>query len=54
VVLSGLEAAGLPAASLIRMKVLTLDNQLIHKQVGELGAEDCEAAKHALAKLLGW
>lgn len=50
--IADLGAAGLPAPSVVRMKVFTLDDRLIQRQVGRLGLDDREAAKQALARLL--
>ena len=46
------ETAGLPAPSLVRMKLFTLDDRLIQRQLGTLNAGDREATGKALAKLL--
>ena len=53
VLLADRETAGLPAPSLVRMKLFTLDDRLIQRQVGTLGADDRDALSGALAKLLG-
>jgi mRNA interferase MazF len=53
VVLSDRETAGLPAPSLVRMKLFTLDDRLVLRQVGTLGAADREATRKALDRLLG-
>jgi mRNA interferase MazF len=47
------ETAGLPAQSLVRMKLFTLDDRLIERQVGTLGANDRDGVSRTLAKLLG-
>jgi mRNA interferase MazF len=53
VVISDLASAGLPAPSVVRMKLFTRDNRLIQRQVGTLGAADREAVSRALDRLLG-
>jgi mRNA interferase MazF len=53
VVLTDRETAGLPAASLVRMKLFTLDDRLVLRQLGTLGSADREAARKALDRLLG-
>ncbi len=47
-----LEAAGLPAASIVRMKLFTLDNQLVIRKAGALAPKDRKAVAQALQKLL--
>ncbi len=46
-------AAGLPAPSLVRFKLFTLDHRLIRGQVGALGAKDRKNVEAALRRLLG-
>ena len=53
VILDDVEAAGLPAPSLIRMKLFTFDDRLILRQLGALGDHDREAARQALKRLHG-
>jgi mRNA interferase MazF len=53
VAVSDLQAAGLPAPSVVRMKLFTLDDRLIQRQVGALSAEDRAVAGEALKELLG-
>jgi mRNA interferase MazF len=53
VVLTDRETAGLPAPSLVRMKLFTLDDRLVLKQVGVLGPGDRETTRKALDRLLG-
>ncbi len=53
VAVSDLPAAGLPAPSVVRMKLFTLDDRLIQRQVGALSAEDRAVARAALKELLG-
>lgn len=45
-------AAGLPAASIVRMKLFTLDDQLVIKKAGALAPNDRKAVALALHKLL--
>lgn len=47
-----LAAAGLSAASLVRMKLFTLDHRLILRRAGRLSTADRNAVRTALAKLL--
>lgn len=44
--------AGLPFASIVRMKLFTLDNQLVIRKAGELGRNDRNAVNKALRSLL--
>jgi mRNA interferase MazF len=48
-----LDAAGLPSPSIVRMKLFTLDAQLILRRAGRLGDEDRAALASALDRLLG-
>jgi len=48
-----LEAAGLRAPSVVRMKLFTLDHRLILRSAGRLAPEDAERVREALARLLG-
>jgi len=50
--ISDLAAAGLPAASVIRWKLFTLDNQLVRGVLGRLGDADAATARAALVQLL--
>ena len=50
---SDLAEAGLPAPSVVRMKLFTLDDRLIERSVGTLGRSDAHAVELALARLLG-
>ena len=52
VVLSDLKAAGLTSASVVRMKLFTLDERLILRKAGSLAAVDRKAVVAALRKLL--
>jgi len=47
-----LDAAGLSSASVIRMKLFTLDDRLIIRRAGQLNGQDRMAAAKALRKLL--
>ena len=47
-----LDAAGLPSASIIRMKLFTLDGQLIIRKAGSLAAPDRRRVLEALGRLL--
>lgn len=49
-----LAAAGLPAASVIRWKLFTLDHHLIRGVLGRLSKTDAAHATAALAQLLSW
>jgi mRNA interferase MazF len=51
--ISDLGKAGLPAPSLVRMKLFTLDDRLIERQAGVLADADAAAIALALTKLLG-
>jgi mRNA interferase MazF len=48
-----LSAAGLPAPSLVRFKLFTLDHRLVRGQIGKLGAADAGTVSAALQSLLG-
>ena len=48
--LQHLKEAGLPAPSVVRLKLFTLDHRLIQDTVGRLSAEDEEAVKGRLRK----
>ena len=50
--LSDLRAAGLTSASVVRMKLFTLDERLILRKAGSLAAADRKAVTAALRKLL--
>ena len=53
VVLTDRETAGLPAPSLVRMKIFTLDDRLVLRQLGTLGSADRETTKKTLDRLMG-
>lgn len=48
-----LVAAGLPAPSLVRFKLFTLDHRLVRGQLGKLSSADAETVASALRRLLG-
>ncbi|MDA8261177.1 MAG: type II toxin-antitoxin system PemK/MazF family toxin [Betaproteobacteria bacterium] len=52
VAISDGNAAGLTAASLVRMKLFTLDNRYILRRLGRLSASDRKAVEIALKQLL--
>jgi len=45
-------AAGLPSASIVRMKLFTLDDQLVIRKAGALAQKDRKAVAEALRKML--
>jgi mRNA interferase MazF len=47
-----LDAAGLPSASVVRMKLFTLDDQLVVKKAGVLAAADRGRVVASLRRLL--
>lgn len=47
-----LDAAGLPSASIVRMKLFTLDQQLILRKAGALADCDREQVRQALGQVL--
>lgn len=47
-----LKAAGLPSTSVVRMKLFTLDQQLIVRKAGSLAPKDRQAVALAVKKLL--
>ena len=49
-----LDSAGLPAASVVRMKLFTLDDQLVIRKAGALANGDSRAVVSALRRLLGF
>jgi len=50
--ITDLDAAGLTSASIIRMKLFTLDHQLIIRKAGSLSEKDRAAVQQVLKKLL--
>jgi mRNA interferase MazF len=51
--ITDLTAAGLPAPSLVRFKLFTLDQRLVRGQLGSLSAADHAMVSAALSRLLG-
>lgn len=51
--LSDLAAAGLPAPSMVRFKLFTLDHRLVRGEIGKLAPADAEAVRAGLSRLLG-
>ncbi len=47
-----IDAAGLPSASIVRMKLFTLDDQLVIRKAGALAEQDRKTVTAALHKLL--
>lgn len=47
-----LDAAGLPSASVVRMKLFTLDTKLVIRKIGALGKHDQSAVRKTLDQLL--
>lgn len=47
-----LDKAGLPAPSVVRMKLFTLDHRLVLAKIGVLAPEDQQAVRRTLACLL--
>jgi mRNA interferase MazF len=52
-VITDLSTAGLPVASIIRLKLFTLDERLVLARLGELANEDKFTLEQNLKKLLG-
>ena len=53
VAITDLDAAGLPAASVVRMKLFTLDHRFVLSRRGKLANKDRKAVATALSALLG-
>jgi mRNA interferase MazF len=53
VAISDLAAAGLPAPSVVRMKLFTLDERLILDRIGHLATKDARAVAAAMSRLVG-
>jgi mRNA interferase MazF len=53
VAITDLRAAGLPVASIVRMKLFTLDHRLIVRRVGRLSTGDRAGVSAAIEKLFG-
>ncbi len=51
--LTDIAAAGLPAASMVRFKLFTLDHRLVRGELGRLAAADAAAVASGLQRLLG-
>lgn len=51
--IADLKAAGLPAPSLVRFKLFTLDHRLVRGELGMLSATDTATVRAALIHLLG-
>ena len=51
-VINDLDSAGLPAASLVRMKLFTLDNRLILRQIGKLSDKDRSLVSRQIRQLI--
>jgi mRNA interferase MazF len=52
--IADLSTAGLNAASIIRMKLFTLDYSLIVRQIGHLGAADADEVMTSIEKLFNF
>lgn len=52
--ITDLSSAGLRAASVVRMKLFTLDDALVLRQIGTLAQADQAAVKGALQQLFNW
>lgn len=48
-----LKAAGLPAPSLVRFKLFTLDHRLVRGEPGTLSSSDAAMVRNGLMRLLG-
>jgi len=53
VAVEDLDAAGLPAPSVVRMKLFTLDARLIERRAGALSEEDAAHVRVSLERALG-
>lgn len=51
--IADLATAGLPAPSVVRFKLFTLDHRLIRGTLGKLGPADVRNVQAAIARLLG-
>nr|WP_248277325.1 type II toxin-antitoxin system PemK/MazF family toxin [Brasilonema octagenarum] len=52
--ITDLSSAGLKAASIVRMKLFTLDDALVLRHIGTLAEADKAAVKQALQQLFNW
>ena len=52
--ITDLDSAGLPASSVVRMKLFTLDQQLVIRKAGLLAQQDRKAVAAAVRRLLGF
>ena len=50
--ITNLKSAGLPAPSVVRMKLFTLDHRFVLRKAGKLAAGDARSIESALAALL--
>lgn len=53
VLIEDLDAAGLPAPSIVRMKLFTLDHRLVIRKTGQLTAADQKKVNASLVRLAG-
>jgi len=53
VLIEDLDAAGLPAPSIVRMKLFTLDHRLVIRKAGKLAAADRRKVNATLVRLAG-
>jgi mRNA interferase MazF len=51
--ISDLPSAGLPAPSVVRLKLFTLDHRLVRGTLGHLAPQDAQCVQAALTRLLG-
>ena len=51
--LTDLAAAGLPAPSVVRLKLFTLDHRLVRGEIGRLSPSDVALVRAGLSSLLG-
>jgi mRNA interferase MazF len=54
VAIRDLGSSGLPRPCLVRLKLFTLDNRLLLRRAGRLGAEDEARVKRSLAAHVSW
>jgi mRNA interferase MazF len=52
--ITDLDTAGLPAPSVVRLKLFTLDHRLVIRKAGRLADPDANAVSAALGSLLGF